>query len=380
MAFFRPLSISHSAPFFSRLYFFILKCYAKDTGRNCIRENRRSVLPAKEGRKGKDFMAGIKDVARRAGVGVGTVSRALNGSGYISEETRKKILEAAKALDYQPNELAKNLYRNKTDFIGIMMPNLEHPFFASLLKHLELELYRYGYKCMVCSTEDIDNREREFLDMLKRNVMDGIIACVDLPGDEEPETERPVVTLERNWGGGIPMVHSDHAMGGKIAAQVMLEAGCRKVLHLYSQGKDSPFEQRHRVFREIMSAHGVQLVEAEAEWNHMSYGYDLEMARRCVRQYSDVDGIFASDVQAFGCMAAALEMGKRVPEDLQIVGYDGTEITRMTYPTLTCICQDLPRLAKVSVQTMVALLEGKPYPEDLVIPVSLQKGGTVRWT
>lgn len=82
-------------------------------------------------------MAGIKDVARRAGVGVGTVSRALNGSGYISEETRKKILEAAKALDYQPNELAKNLSRNKTDFIGIMMPNLEHPFFASLLKYME---------------------------------------------------------------------------------------------------------------------------------------------------------------------------------------------------------------------------------------------------
>lgn len=322
-------------------------------------------------------MAGIKDVARRAGVGVGTVSRALNGSGYISEETRKKILEAAKALDYQPNELAKNLYRNKTDFIGIMMPNLEHPFFASLLKHLEIELYRYGYKCMVCSTENIDNRENEFLDMLKRNVMDGIIACVDPPDKEAVSTGRPVIALERNWGENIPLIHSDHEMGGRLAAEAMLDAGCRKVLHFSSQGKNAPFEKRHKVFREIMTAHGVELIEAEAEWNHMNYNYDQEFARKYIRQYGDVDGIFATDVLAFGCMTAAQEMGKKIPQDLKIVSYDGTEITRMPYPSLTCVCQDLPGLAKMSVQAMVELLEGRSVSMELTVPVFFQRGGTI---
>ena len=322
-------------------------------------------------------MAGIKDVARRAGVGVGTVSRALNGSGYISEETRKKILEAAKALDYQPNELAKNLSRNKTDYIGIMMPNLEHPFFASLLKYMELELYRYGYKCMVCSTDQIDHREQEFIDMLKRNVMDGIIACVDAPNEEALEIGRPVVSVERRWGEGIPMVYSDHEMGGRMAAEALLNAGCRKVLHFSSQGKNPPFEKRHTVFRTLMREHGVEVIEVEGEWNHMDYAYDREITRRYMLRHLEVDGVFASDVQAFGCMAAALEAGIRIPEKLKIVGYDGTEITRMTYPALTCVCQDLPGLAKAGVQTMVTLLEGEPSPADQVIPVSLQTGGTV---
>ena len=286
-------------------------------------------------------MAGIKDVARRAGVGGRNGIEGAERIGYISEETRKKILEAAKALDYQPNELAKNLSRNKTDFIGIMMPNLEHPFFASLLKYMELELYRYGYKCMVCSTDQIDHREQEFIDMLKRNVMDGIIACVDAPNEEALEIGRRLSLWSEGGGEGIPMVYSDHEMGGRMAAEALLNAGCRKVLHFSSQGKNPPFEKRHTVFSDIDAEHGVEVIEVEGEWNHMDYAYDREITRRYMLRHLEVDGVFASDVQAFGCMAAALEAGIRIPEKLKIVGYDGTEITRMTYPALTCVCQDL---------------------------------------
>ena len=91
-------------------------------------------------------MASIRDVAIKAGVGIGTVSRALNGSGYISDETKQKIMQAVEELNYKPNELAQNLFRNKSGFIGIVVKNLSHPFMASLVKHVENNLYTNGYK------------------------------------------------------------------------------------------------------------------------------------------------------------------------------------------------------------------------------------------
>lgn len=105
-------------------------------------------------------MASIREVAQEAGVGVGTVSRALNGSGYVSPETRKKIEKAAKKLKYTPNELARNLYHNKTGIVGVIVPDLEHPFFSSLVKHIEMELYEQGYKTMICNTVGISRREQ----------------------------------------------------------------------------------------------------------------------------------------------------------------------------------------------------------------------------
>ena len=90
-------------------------------------------------------MASIRDVAKKAGVGVGTVSRA-NGTSYVSEDTRAKILAIAEKLDYQPNELARNLFRNRTGIIGIVVPDMENPFFSKLLKHMEIQLYKNGIR------------------------------------------------------------------------------------------------------------------------------------------------------------------------------------------------------------------------------------------
>jgi len=103
-------------------------------------------------------MASIREVAQEAGVGVGTVSRALNGSGYVSPETRKKIEKAAKKLKYTPNELARNLYHNRTGIVGVIVPDLDHPFFSSLVKHIVMVLYGQGYKTMMCRPEAGVNR------------------------------------------------------------------------------------------------------------------------------------------------------------------------------------------------------------------------------
>ena len=117
-------------------------------------------------RTGKVSMASIRDVARRAGVGVGTVSRVINGNGYVSADTKKKIEKAIEELEYTPNELARNLFRNKTGIVGILVPDVDHPFFSSYVRQTEAALYEVGYKTLISSTIGVSNREEEFLDML----------------------------------------------------------------------------------------------------------------------------------------------------------------------------------------------------------------------
>ena len=184
-------------------------------------------------------MASIRDVAIKAGVGIGTVSRALNGSGYISDETKQKIMQAVEELNYKPNELAQNLFRNKSGFIGIVVKNLSHPFMASLVKHVENNLYTNGYKCMLCEVGDNPNRIEEFVEMLQRNVMDGIICCADIPSSVSlAEIHRPIVMIDRYVTEGIPCIHSDHKRGGELAAQALLSAGCKNVLYFASSATE----------------------------------------------------------------------------------------------------------------------------------------------
>ena len=120
-------------------------------------------------------MASIRDVAQKAGVGVGTVSRVINGSGYVAEDTRKKIESAIRELEYTPNELARNLFKNRTGIIGVLVPDLDHPFFSAFARETEIALYKAGYKVMICNTIGSSNRELDYLNMLDRNMVDGII-------------------------------------------------------------------------------------------------------------------------------------------------------------------------------------------------------------
>ena len=103
-------------------------------------------------RTGKVSMASIRDVARRAGVGVGTVSRVINGNGYVSADTKKKIEKAIEELEYTPNELARNLFRNRSGIIGVLVPDLDHPFFSAFARETEVALYKLGYKTMSASS------------------------------------------------------------------------------------------------------------------------------------------------------------------------------------------------------------------------------------
>ena len=326
-----------------------------------------------------DRVASIRDVALKTGFGIGTVSRALNNTGYVAEETRRKILEAVEELDYKPNELARNLYHKRSMFVGVMVPDLEHPFFAGLIRRIEVELHKHGYKCMVCNIENNASKQKEYIEMLRGNIMDGIISCSDLLADIGVDgIKRPVVCMDRDWGEEVPNVHSDHKMGGEIAAEELIKSGCKNVIQFMPRLLDAwSFGERYLVFKEKMEAAGVKVTNVYLP-NSLGIYERGEVVRNELRKYmGKVDGIFCDDLTAMYCLKIALENKIRVPEELKIVGYDGIKFIQMVSPTITSVSQDSPQIAKRCVDTIMDKIKGvEDIEKHQKIGVKLIKGGT----
>ncbi|HCC01382.1 MAG TPA: LacI family transcriptional regulator [Ruminococcaceae bacterium] len=324
-------------------------------------------------------MASIREVAQKAHVGVGTVSRALNGSGYVSADAKKRIDQAIEELHYMPNELARNFYRNRTGIIGVVIPNLDHPFFSKFTMEVEMELYRHGYKTLVCNTIGISNREQEYLEMLDRSMVDGIITgSHSLDDSSYLSHDKPIVSLDHDFGGKIPLISSDHKKGGRLAAEVLLADGCKHVIQFAGSTKvRTPANDRHVTFTQMMQEHGVQVQTVESAWNRFTFDYFQKTMEKFMKKYTNVDGIFTADLPAICCLNYAKKYGRKVPEDLKIVSYDAMEITQITDPCLTAVRQDVPQLAKACVHSILALIEGKPVKNmRQIFDVSLQRGGT----
>lgn len=324
-------------------------------------------------------MAGIKDVAKRAGVGVGTVSRMLNDSGYVAEETREKIEVAMRELNYTPNELARNLYHKRSGIIAVLVPNVSNPFFTEFVDYAEAELYEAGYKMMICNTVKERNAELEYLDMLNRHIVDGVITGVhSLDVEEYKKIHKPIVALDRYLGEHIPVVAVNHKEGGRLAAETLIRNGCKKVLHFMgSRAVESPYHERHYEFERIMKANHIKTYTYELEWNRFDSEYHREAVRDVFSKGIEFDGVFGADGLAIECMNESIRRHLKVPRDVKFVAYDGTFITELVEPQMTSIVQPIEGLAKESVRLLRNLIGGKEYNnKEVVLGVMLRKGNT----
>ena len=321
-------------------------------------------------------MASMKDVAQRAGVGVGTVSRVINDSGYVSADTRKKIERAIEELGYTPNELARNLFRNRTGIIGVLVPDLDHPFFSAFAREVEVALYKLGYKTMICNTVGSSNRERDYLNMLDRNMVDGIITGAHtLHKTEYANRKHTIVALDQDFGPEIPIIGSDHLYGGRLAAEIMIKNGCKRIVQITGIAPNVAANDRHTVFEESLKAHGIEVLNIEMEWNKFDHQSYWDAAKEAIEKYPDADGVFAADQPALCYMHLAMQAGKRVPEDLKVVTYDGMDVSRICYPEVTAICQNVKFLAESCARTVLNLIEGKErVPHRQILSVKLQQG------
>ncbi|MDO4277035.1 MAG: LacI family DNA-binding transcriptional regulator [Eubacteriales bacterium] len=325
-------------------------------------------------------MSSIRDVAKMANVAACTVSRVLNGTANVSPETRMRIEQAMKELNYIPNELARGMFRQKAGIVAMLVPNIRHPYFSSLATFIEDELYKNGYKLMLCSTGDDVEREKDYLKILKSNIVDGVIMGVNNQKPEDYEQfEKPLVMLDYFVNKDIPLVVSDHATGGRLAAEEFIASGCSYVLHIGNEAETERVisYESHKVLQETLEASGIPSRELDIKWNTFDFQGYLELAKLILEKHPEIDGIMAADMPAAAFMKAAFQLGKRIPEDLCIVSYDGTFVANTNLIELTTIHQSLQEIGRVSVSVMMKLLQGEKLEETYIrIPVKIKKGGT----
>jgi LacI family sucrose operon transcriptional repressor len=217
--------------------------------------------------------------------------------------------------------------------------------------------------------------------MLRRQRVDGIIfgAHTSLASEKYQSLQRPVIGLDRKLAESIPYVAADHEEGGRLAAQELIRSGCRNVVQ-FGGVEDSvitPSSQRHFVFRKVVEAHGVVCASYPRQPNYSNYHTYQESAARLFEEHPDVDGIFGTDLYAAACLQYAQAHGIRVPEDVKIIAYDGTYITKFLHPEMTTICQPIQALADEAVRMITEMIKGNEVKEKKVIlPISIRRGNT----
>lgn len=318
-------------------------------------------------------MATIKDVALHAGVTVTTVSRVLNNRGYISEKTRKKVQDSMRALHYQPNELARALYRKQSTIIGIIVPSLLHPYFSACVHYLEKYAALQGYKIMVCNSKRERKSEIEYIDMLKSNKVAGIVLCTRT-GDlaDLLDDSLPVVTLERSISDTIPAIMCDNYQGGVLAAESLLQRGrCRIVVFPGQPPVELPGELRVTGFLDTCRKEGIfPLVVTTDEQQFSRRDYRVAI-RDALLANPDIDGIFAtSDIMAAQVIQECNKIQRHIPRDVSLVGFDDVDIAGLTCPQLTTIHQPLEQICAYAVEYILRKLRGETVPVKTVLPVS----------
>lgn len=324
-------------------------------------------------------MAKIKDVAKLAGVSPSTVSLVLNHKGYVSPATREKVEQAIHELHYVPSEVGRNLSLNRTNLIGVIIPDIAHPFFAAVLHEIEQRLYQHGYKTMICSTSGKENAELLFLNMLRRHTMDGIIVAAHAMHLENyPTDDLPIIAFDRFLNDSVPIVRADHEQGGAMVAKALLARHPKHVVQIIGDNPDkhATAHQHEDIFSRQLREAGVKLDTIVMPADAFQAKDFAFAAHEIFQKYPDVDAISAADLGAIYALREAIKLGRCVPEDLAIVAYDGTYLTRLGPKTISAVVQPIAELGQRAADAIVYLLQHKPLPSFAPLPMQFQQGET----
>ncbi|MFC7685045.1 LacI family DNA-binding transcriptional regulator [Ureibacillus sp. GCM10028918] len=310
-------------------------------------------------------MATISDVAKLAEVSVATVSRYINDSGYVGKKSRESIESAIQELNFVPSEVARSLSTKQSDIIGLIIPDIKNPFFPELARAVEDTAFEYGYTVILCNSDENATKEKHYLQKLTNKYVAGIIITSIIEQENHWHNVRlPIVALDRPINSKVPTVTTNNEKGAKIATNYLIECGATNLLCISGPKTFVSSQTRIEGFKLAGNQKNISTHIIESP-------YDFEIAEKILYGYLKnnpaIDGIFAcSDASAIGALKAAHRLGIRIPEDMQIVGFDGIQVGNVVTPGLTTVAQNIYQLGQAAAKLLIEQIEGDKITQESV--------------
>nr|WP_263327920.1 LacI family DNA-binding transcriptional regulator [Neobacillus sp. Marseille-Q6967] len=322
-------------------------------------------------------MATIRDVAAKAGVSTATVSRIINNKGQATPETVARVNAIIKELGYKPNVVARSLTSRKSNTIALLVPTISNPFFPELARGAEDLANAYGLNIFLCNTDDERGKVTNYLQSLKERYVDGIIInSLNLNNEDIEDLHSngiPSITLDRAFATHeFSSITVKHREGARLATKHLIDVGCKRIGIIRGPEDDFTAVQRMWGYRDCVK---------DFDWFNQSWialgDFSVKSGYLCMKElfqrHPDIDGVFASnDLMAIGLLKAAHEWGRKVPDELAIVGFDGIDMTQYTYPPISTIRQPIYEMGKMAMEELIRLInEPNSDPSKVELDVDL---------
>jgi LacI family transcriptional regulator len=305
----------------------------------------------------------IYEVAKLAGVSTATVSHVCNNTRYVSDDLRKKVMDAMNALNYKPNTIARGLRGGSLKSIGLIVPDCTNTFFAEMARATDRVCFSLGYNIILCNTDNNRQQQSYYIDMLISKHVDGIIFISTDETDDDVQKCRnaaiPVVIVDRDVHyDSVDNIIVNNELGGYEAASYLIDLGFKKIACIAGPVNISSSTQRVAGFKRALSEHKID-IPAEYVYTgnfHYTGGKD---AFAYFRNLPDrPQAVFAcNDMMAIGFIHTALSCGLSVPADISIIGFDNTELSCVMSPLLTTVAQPIEEIAEIAAEQLLGKIE-----------------------
>ncbi|MDO5702034.1 MAG: LacI family DNA-binding transcriptional regulator [Lachnospiraceae bacterium] len=318
-------------------------------------------------------MITIREIAKLAGVSPATVSRVMNGTAKVDEEKKQRVEKAIRDTGFKPNKLARALFKQSSGLVGLILPDIQNPFFSELARTIEEEAYDAGLHIVLCSSGNYTAKEKANIRMLEQMKADGIILITNssYTGEMIGTCSLPVVVVDRHIAGcgEIAYIEADHYKGGSMAAAHLIMKGCRDIVMLRGPQEYASGVMRFKGYQDVCREHGLTEKFINTRYNYQA---GLKAAEEMLKKYQVPDGIVAAnDMVAISAYKVLRTKGIRVPEDVQIIGFDDIGFSSLVSPEITTIHQPITEMGKRAVEIVLKHAAGEPFEEENIFDVSL---------
>lgn len=330
---------------------------------------------------GQPARATIRDVAERAGVSTATVSRVLAGVGHPRSETVTAVRAAAAALDYRPSVVARSLRLRQTRTLGLIVTDIQNPFFPELVQAADDAARAVGYSILLGSAAYDEHRAVHYLGLMADRRVDGMIVATSQMSDESwrwlSASPVPVVVVNAEPAdAGVTVIASDNRAGMRTAAAHLIGLGHRRLAYIRGGGGITADGPRVEGFREACREAGIAASEITELWGNAQFSGGERATAGLLRAGTEVTAIAChNDVTAIGAMRALRTAGVRVPQQISVIGCDDIAAASWIVPSLTTMAQQKAEMGRLAVERLLAMLGPEPAaiaPETVRIPMVLQ--------